>query len=65
MSARSPTPLRIVGVKEIAERLGVRQQTAAVWGTRGLLPKPEGMVSGNPAWRWVTIYRWARRTGRA
>ena len=58
-------PLRIVGIKEIAERLGVAQQTAAVWRFRGLLPEPEGYVSGMPAWRWVTIWRWARRTGRA
>lgn len=42
-------PLRIVGIKEIAERLGVRQQTAAMWNWRGLLPKPEGLVSGHPA----------------
>lgn len=56
--------LRIVGVKEMAERRGVKQQTAAAWGYRGLLPPPEGTVSGYSAWRWVTIYRWARRTGR-
>jgi hypothetical protein len=54
----------IVGIKEIAERLNVRQQTAAQWRHRGILPEPEGTVSGAPAWRWVTIERWARATGR-
>jgi hypothetical protein len=56
--------LDIVGVKEIAERLGVKQQTAAAWRHRGLLPPPEGTVSGAPAWRWQTIEEWATATGR-
>jgi hypothetical protein len=54
----------IVGVKEMAERLGVKQQTAAAWRHRGLLPPPEGTVSGAPAWTWATIERWAMETGR-
>src|ERR1700683_2689390 len=56
--------LDIVGLKEIAERLGVRQQTAAAWRYRGLLPIEEGTVSGAPAWAWPTIHRWAKDTGR-
>jgi hypothetical protein len=54
----------IVGIKEIAERLGVKQQTAAAWRHRGLLPDQEGTVSGAPAWSWGTIEHWARYTGR-
>lgn len=54
----------IVGLKEIAERLGKKQQTAAAWRYRGLLPPEEGTVSGAPAWTWATIERWARETGR-
>jgi hypothetical protein len=57
--------LDIVGLKEIAERLSVKQQTAAAWKHRGLLPEPEGTVSGMPAWRWSTIAYWAASTGRA
>lgn len=57
-------PLDIVGLKEIAERLGVKQQTAAAWRHRNLLPPPEGTVSGAPAWQWRTIEEWAVRTGR-
>ena len=60
--------LDVVGIKEIALRLHVRQQTAAAWKFRGLLPPAEGMVSGAPAWRWSTIATWAatrpaRRSG--
>lgn len=53
-----------VGLAEIAERLGVRRQTAKDWKQRGLLPAPEGTVSGAPTWNWPTIERWARKTGR-
>jgi predicted DNA-binding transcriptional regulator AlpA len=56
--------LDIVGLKEMAERLGVKQQTAAAWRHRGLLPPSEGTVSGAPAWQWSTIEAWATATGR-
>lgn len=46
-----------MGLKEIADRLNVKQQTAAAWKHRGLLPEPEGTVSGMPAWRWSTEFR--------
>ena len=58
------TALDIVGIKEIAERLGVKPQTAATWRVRNLLPPEEGTVSGAPAWNWSTIEQWARQTGR-
>jgi hypothetical protein len=35
-------PNDIVGIKEIAEQLGRKPQTAALWRHRGLLPKEEG-----------------------
>lgn len=54
-----------VGVLEIAERLGVKPQTARMWRTRKLLPAPEWTVSGQPAWDWKTIQKWARETNRA
>jgi hypothetical protein len=56
--------LDIVGLKEIAERLGVKQQTAAAWRYRRLLPPEEGTVSGAPAWTWSRIESWAEATGR-
>src|SRR4029077_13987673 len=31
---------------------------------RRMLPEPDGSVSGNPAWEWATIEKWAWATGR-
>ncbi len=53
-----------VGMVEIAERLGVRQQTVAMWKYRGLLPPPRWTVSRLPAWDWADILKWAKETGR-
>jgi hypothetical protein len=53
-----------VGLSEIAERLGVKPQTAAMWRYRDLLPEPQWTVSGFPAWDWRVIKRWADETGR-
>lgn len=53
-----------VGLKEIAERLGVAQATADQWRQRGVLPEPVWVVGGRPAWTWPLIEGWARETGR-
>ena len=53
-----------VGTADIAERLGVKQQTVAMWKYRGLLPEPRWTVSGLPAWEWSDIEKWAKSTGR-
>ena len=53
-----------VGVVDIAKRLGVKQQTVAMWRYRGLLPEAPWSVSSQPAWNWPDIQRWAEATGR-
>jgi hypothetical protein len=53
----------VVGEKEIAERLGVPANTVHVWRKRGVLPEPDGFVSGMPAWDWSTIRNQLRATG--
>jgi hypothetical protein len=54
-----------VGLLEIADRLGVKLQSAQNWRTRGVLPPPRWTVSGHPAWSWRhDIEPWARETGR-
>jgi predicted DNA-binding transcriptional regulator AlpA len=58
------TRIDAVGVLEIAERLGVKRQTVSMWKLRGLLPEPDRLVSGQPAWDWPVIEAWARQTGR-
>jgi hypothetical protein len=60
-----------VGVYEIAERLGVRQQTVAQWVYRSRrdrmtppMPQPRWLVSKLPAWDWPEVAAWAKATGR-
>lgn len=53
-----------VGLYEIAERLGVRQQLAYTWRQRGVLPEPKFELAMGPVWDWPTIEAWARDTGR-
>lgn len=53
-----------VGVAEIADRLGVKRQTVAVWKVRGLLPEPDVQLAMGPLWAWPSIAKWARKTGR-
>ncbi len=59
-----PKPSTPVGQHEIAELLDVAPATVRQWSWRGLLPEAEFLVGGRPAWRWSTIERWARETGR-
>lgn len=58
---RDPDP---VGIAEIAQRLGVKRQTASQWRLRGLLPEPDWTRSGVALWRWERIAEWAEQTGR-
>jgi predicted DNA-binding transcriptional regulator AlpA len=53
-----------VGIKEIAERLGVRRTTVDQWLQRKLLPDSTWTVGGRPAWEWSEIEAWAKATGR-
>jgi hypothetical protein len=54
-----------VGLAEIADRLGVKRQTADNWQQRGVLPAPRWTVGGRRAWSWQRdIEPWARKTGR-
>jgi len=61
-----------VGVKDIAERLGVKQQTVSMWRFRSQegklpvpMPEPRWTVSDMPVWQWSDIKKWAKKTGRA
>lgn len=49
----------LVGMLEIADRLGVERQTVRAWRQRGLFPEPVAVVSRTPVWRWRDVQRWA------
>lgn len=62
MASREADP---VGMTDIADRLGVKQQTVIMWKLRGVLPPHRWEVSGRPAWDWNRdIVPWAKDTGR-
>jgi hypothetical protein len=61
--APGPHP-SVVGLVEIAERLGVPRSHVDQWKWRGVLPEARWIVGGRPAWEWPDIERWARETGR-
>jgi hypothetical protein len=54
----------LVGIREIASRLGLRPQTVAVTLYRGKMPRPDWRISDVPIWRWSVIQEWAEKTGR-
>lgn len=53
-----------VGIKEIAERLGVQRKTVDQWLQRNVMPEAKWTVGGRPAWDWDDVGRWAVETGR-
>jgi hypothetical protein len=54
----------IVDMEEVARRLGVKKETVRMWRYRQLVPEPEWVFGDQPVWRWATIRKWARETGR-
>jgi hypothetical protein len=58
----------LVGITEIAARLGVRRQTVDQWRQRGGVgfpgPSPDITIGGRPVWDWADVEAWARQTGR-
>lgn len=60
----APVVFDPVGLADIAARLKRPKITVRKWREKGELPDAEAEVSGMPVWRWVTIEKWARKTGR-
>jgi len=55
----------VVGLKEIAELLGVAARTPHTWAHRGVLPPPDhSSINGYRAWDRATIIAWAAETDR-
>jgi hypothetical protein len=54
----------LVDIERVAARLLVKRETVRMWRHREILPDPEWYLNGGPIWRWETIERWAKETGR-
>ena len=48
----------LVGVKEIAELLGIDRATVASWRHQNRLPNPDYIISGVPVWFNCEIIFW-------
>jgi predicted DNA-binding transcriptional regulator AlpA len=53
----------VIGV-EIARRLGISPQRVNVLANGPGFPTPIGKLGRSSVWRWSSIERWARDTGR-
>lgn len=53
-----------MGMAEVAALMGVKLRTVHQWRFRGVLPSPDFIVNDGPAWKRLTILKWAEDTGR-
>ena len=49
---------------DIAKRLGVSAQRVYVLSAGPGFPRPLGKLGRSAVWRWSSVERWARETGR-
>jgi predicted DNA-binding transcriptional regulator AlpA len=49
---------------DIAKRLGISSQRVYVLAASPGFPKPLGLLGRSAVWRWSSVERWARETGR-
>lgn len=61
---RTIVDVQPVGIKEIADRLGVKRRTVDQWLQRNLMPEPRWTIGGRPAWDWADVELWAMSTNR-
>ena len=58
------TRTELVIATDIAKRLGISPQRVYVLASGSGFPKPLGMLGRSAVWRWSSVERWARDTGR-
>jgi prophage regulatory protein len=63
-SVRVDARTELVIAADIAERLGISRQRVNVLATGPGFPTPLGKLGRSSVWRWSSIERWARETGR-
>jgi predicted DNA-binding transcriptional regulator AlpA len=49
---------------DIAKRLGITPQRVYVLASKPGFPRPLGRIGRSSVWRWSSVERWARETGR-
>lgn len=54
----------LVVAADIAERLGLSRARVSVLVSSPGFPRPIGQLGRSSVWRWSTVERWARETGR-
>jgi predicted DNA-binding transcriptional regulator AlpA len=54
----------LVIATDIAKRLRISSQRVYVLATNPGFPKPLGVLGRSAVWRWSSVERWARETGR-
>jgi predicted DNA-binding transcriptional regulator AlpA len=54
----------LVVAADIAQRLGLSRARVSVLVSSAGFPRPVGQLGRSLVWRWSTIERWARETGR-
>lgn len=54
----APEHPTVVGIPEIARRLGVKRATIDQWKWLGQFPPPKWTVGGRPAWDMRDVQKW-------
>jgi predicted DNA-binding transcriptional regulator AlpA len=54
----------LVVAADIAARLGISRARVSVLVSRSEFPRPVGRLGRSDVWRWPSVERWARATGR-
>jgi prophage regulatory protein len=54
----------LVIAADIAERLGISRARVSVLVGRSDFPRPVGRLGRSDVWRWASVERWARESGR-
>jgi predicted DNA-binding transcriptional regulator AlpA len=53
--------MKLYGIAEIAQALGVSRGLVAQWYRRGKLPEPDARLAMGPVWTAATIEPWIRQ----
>jgi predicted DNA-binding transcriptional regulator AlpA len=64
LQVRIDSRTELVIATDIAKRLGISPQRVYILSAGPGFPKPLGMLGRSAAWRWSSVERWARETGR-